>query len=251
MPKKYDLAGQDFGLLRAVNAVSSRKEGIMWNCHCECGKFLLVSSERLRKGRVFGCGCDRTKTLMTAKRRAAAVKSWSEERRSALTKRVVTKALRSKKPTKVNSIESGNTYGSLEVQAPAPFQENKAPSQRLWICLCTRKHRGHPCNTMVAVRADKLAYGTTKTCGCGGEVYADRMVAKAEAIRDRIRQARREKLDREPHWRRALFLIRERRIEELEEFREVTAAPESSNDPAHLADSSNSAPIPTSLAAAS
>ncbi len=54
-----DLTGQRFGAL-AVIAPSSRRSsnrGVIWACHCQCGRRAEVDGAKLRTGLRTSCGC--------------------------------------------------------------------------------------------------------------------------------------------------------------------------------------------------
>lgn len=54
-----DLTGQHFGRLTVIKRVESsgkHKRG-MWLCKCECGKEIIVASDKLRSGHTKSCGC--------------------------------------------------------------------------------------------------------------------------------------------------------------------------------------------------
>lgn len=54
-----DIAGQRFGRLTALRAVSKRTkdEAVHWECKCDCGKVVTVNGVALRSGRIKSCGC--------------------------------------------------------------------------------------------------------------------------------------------------------------------------------------------------
>ena len=54
------LDGQVFGRLRVLSRAGSDKHSCaLWECRCECGATLTVSSNSLRQGRTTSCGCYR------------------------------------------------------------------------------------------------------------------------------------------------------------------------------------------------
>lgn len=56
---KYDLIGQKFGYLTVVDEAEKDpvRQECRWRCVCECGKYTVVPSYRLRHGGVKSCGC--------------------------------------------------------------------------------------------------------------------------------------------------------------------------------------------------
>lgn len=64
MPKLIDLTGQHFGHLtvikRAPTQLSAGSQAkTMWDCYCDCGKTVDISSQELRSGNTRSCGHDR------------------------------------------------------------------------------------------------------------------------------------------------------------------------------------------------
>lgn len=59
-----NLTGMRFGKLVALKASDERKHGyVIWECKCDCGKTVFVSSSELRRGKVVSCGCDKSRNL--------------------------------------------------------------------------------------------------------------------------------------------------------------------------------------------
>ena len=64
MGAKIDLTGQRFGRLEVIRQIEQTETEVIftdncsyWLCKCECGREKVVSSEKLRKGKVKSCGC--------------------------------------------------------------------------------------------------------------------------------------------------------------------------------------------------
>ncbi len=55
----FDIAGQQFNNLTAIDIADKRgKRGeYYWNCSCKCGKHTVVRGDCVRKGRIKSCGC--------------------------------------------------------------------------------------------------------------------------------------------------------------------------------------------------
>lgn len=65
-----DITGQRFGRLVAICKTDKRRTGsIVWECKCDCGNTVFVSSYDLRAGRVQSCGCLRSEKLRERKKR--------------------------------------------------------------------------------------------------------------------------------------------------------------------------------------
>jgi hypothetical protein len=53
-----DLTGMRFGKLTALNFTRKEKDKhFFWNCKCDCGKTITVSSSHLKSGHTRSCGC--------------------------------------------------------------------------------------------------------------------------------------------------------------------------------------------------
>jgi hypothetical protein len=59
MGKGIDLSGKRFNRLLVINKAKrlSPKEGIRWNCLCDCGNYTIVRSDGLKQNRTKSCGC--------------------------------------------------------------------------------------------------------------------------------------------------------------------------------------------------
>lgn len=60
--KKLDLLGKVFGRLQVVSHLPSKKTDggnsvTQWQCKCDCGQFVSVSTTHLTKGHTQSCGC--------------------------------------------------------------------------------------------------------------------------------------------------------------------------------------------------
>ena len=54
---RIDLTGQKFGRLTVIAYDGLINKKARWQCKCECGKFLTITSEQLRNGESRSCGC--------------------------------------------------------------------------------------------------------------------------------------------------------------------------------------------------
>ena len=57
MGKLIDISGQKFNKLTAIRPVGRKHSEVVWECECECGKLVNVTSYSLRKGYTKSCGC--------------------------------------------------------------------------------------------------------------------------------------------------------------------------------------------------
>ena len=58
-----DLTGQRFERLTAIRPTEERiRKSVVWECKCDCGKTVYVTSKNLKTGKTRSCGCLRKKT---------------------------------------------------------------------------------------------------------------------------------------------------------------------------------------------
>jgi hypothetical protein len=58
--RKRNLSGYKFGKLTAIRPTDQRKSGkVVWECECDCGNTVFVSSTLLIQGKTTSCGCDK------------------------------------------------------------------------------------------------------------------------------------------------------------------------------------------------
>ena len=55
--QKMDLTGQRYGKLTVVGPAENIGERTAWRCVCDCGREVVVKSNRLRSGHTKSCGC--------------------------------------------------------------------------------------------------------------------------------------------------------------------------------------------------
>lgn len=61
--KAIDISGQKFGRLTALYRLHNIKGRTKWICVCECGNFIEVTTDNLRRGTTISCGCYRHNAL--------------------------------------------------------------------------------------------------------------------------------------------------------------------------------------------
>jgi len=62
--RTIDEMGKKYGHLLVVEKSPYRKNGLVcWRCHCDCGKYVTVTGDALRKGRAASCGCHEKKRM--------------------------------------------------------------------------------------------------------------------------------------------------------------------------------------------
>jgi hypothetical protein len=58
MPPFNDLTGQRFGRLTVLRRAPDRRRGVpRWECHCDCGRAVVVQGCHLPNGHTKSCGC--------------------------------------------------------------------------------------------------------------------------------------------------------------------------------------------------
>ena len=58
MPKKLDLTGQIFGIIKCISPAESKGKKTYWNCQCTiCGFEKIIQTTHLRNGSIKTCGC--------------------------------------------------------------------------------------------------------------------------------------------------------------------------------------------------
>lgn len=58
---REDLTGKKYGKITVVSMKGSENGTLIWNCVCECGKEMQISTGRLNYGKVNSCGCEKRK----------------------------------------------------------------------------------------------------------------------------------------------------------------------------------------------
>lgn len=127
-----DIAGQRFGHLTVLHFVVVNTDGkAEWECLCDCGNTITITSDRLRHGGKDHCGC------LSDERKSRQVEAFSD--RYALKKNWL-----------------GHEVGLLSVVELAPFRPGV---KGRWRCVCE-------CGGQRYLSSGKLASGVVKSCGC-------------------------------------------------------------------------------------
>ena len=126
---KKNLTGQKFGRLTALRPTDKRKRGVVvWQCQCDCGNFIEVTTTDLTQNRKKSCGC------------------WEKENRKTFGQR--TQPVNTKDRT-------GERYGRLIALYPT---SKRAGTNIVWHCKCD-------CGNEIDVNGAQL--GThVFSCGC-------------------------------------------------------------------------------------
>ena len=137
---KQSYVGKRVGRLTVTEATKERKNGyIVWSCHCDCGKDILLDTRALQRGHIRDCGC-------AAKEKA--------RQRDADRKR---KGDGNERQGQAKNL-LGEKFGRLTVIAYA----GKINGVHKWLCRCD-------CGKQSIVRQDFLTSGKTQGCGCAGQ----------------------------------------------------------------------------------
>jgi hypothetical protein len=129
----------------------------------------------------------RAKAFWTPGRRARAVERaqayWTPERRAEAAARARKRAFERPPVSKIDLVEAGFKPPRTHLEVLAPFsQAHSGPRwRRQWICRCLA------CGLLCVKQADKLAYSSSKTCGCGRIKAGERSI---ELAQKRVEHAR-------------------------------------------------------------
>lgn len=52
-----NLVGKNYGNLKVLNRIGTKKDTPLWLCICECGNYIHVTTRSLRTGNTKSCGC--------------------------------------------------------------------------------------------------------------------------------------------------------------------------------------------------
>ena len=201
------LVGKRFGMLTVTCRGWTEELGLYWECRCDCGGEIAMKDAVLRNGTTVGhCGCQRGKRVdLTGRRFGKLVVQQKAEKSSEkhgrrwvclcdcgmqitvrgdllkLGKRKSCGCLREGKklddignPTStVGAVKVGKVYGRLTV-ADRKSNQTVCASSTMWVCQCK-------CGKVCEVRADRLAYGNTKSCGCLAVDASERQIRRYQA----------------------------------------------------------------------
>lgn len=139
MSKLIDLTGKTFGRLTVLERQKSKEAPngtkiAMWKCVCECGNYIICSSQSLRTGKTKSCGCFQKEF---AKNHAKEINSNKELENL--------KGRRFGKLTVLEQMEERSKYGSV-----------------LWMCRCD-------CGKNVIRPTKNLLGSKNHSCGCSKE----------------------------------------------------------------------------------
>ena len=64
MGAKLNITNQKFGRLTALSPTKLKYQNkILWNCECDCGKFITATTNQLKTGNTTSCGCYKKEIL--------------------------------------------------------------------------------------------------------------------------------------------------------------------------------------------
>lgn len=198
MPRKSDLIGMKFGLLKVIERTKERENGYyVWLCKCQCGGEVYVNTKHILRGTVTNCGC----IPKSAARRGSSAENlcgqrfgeWevlqrAENRKSRVMwmcrcscGTIKTIAARDLKAGKTHSCRNpihtnlynrrdltGQTFGNLKILYPTKQRNYKGSV--IWHCYCEK------CGREKDFSEDDLLHGKRKSCGCNQFVYAGQLI---------------------------------------------------------------------------
>lgn len=137
MKDSIDLTGLRFGRLVVTRKSEERQNGLIcWECHCDCGADIVAVGKNLKNGQKKSCGCLRSGLY--------------------LSESTCNKDKRKDYHVPRNNL-AGRRFGRLVVVEQAENSTSRRGAR--WLCRCD-------CGNEIAVRADHLNNGVTKSCGC-------------------------------------------------------------------------------------
>ena len=190
-----NLTGQRFGKLKAVSRSSNKEAGYyLWNCICDCGGRIQVSTKKLKRGAVTNCGC----VPQMSATNGSIAEDISGQKFGNLTAISQEPSCRGKTRwlcgcecggmgiTTTSMMKSGDTwncgcdtkrlahtsildlrgrrFGRLVAQAVTDRRDSKGSV--FWICRCD-------CGNTCEVTADALKHSNTTSCGCRKQEIKD------------------------------------------------------------------------------
>lgn len=165
MRGRVDLTGRKFGrwAVLGLEKVIGRGVGV-WRAECECGTVRGVRDYKLKRGESTSCGClsvERCRTL--GRSRAGKAPDGS--------------------PSLISKVNCGAQFGGLTVKVPYDSDPSvRIPDhERRWVCKCR-------CGALVVIKAERIAYATTKSCGCRALAWAAQRVREAERFQRMVQK---------------------------------------------------------------
>ena len=180
MARIKDLTGNRYGMLVAVEPTDKRQNGsVVWQCKCDCGNDVLVTSRNLQTGYTTSCGCigvGRKPVDITGQRfgKLVAVRPTKERRghsavweckcdcgNTAFVKMHnltfgYTSSCGCIRPGPKADDLTGRRYGRLVVIRPTKEKRN---GKTVWECKCD-------CGKTTFVTSSNLQGNHVKSCGC-------------------------------------------------------------------------------------
>ncbi|MCL2321772.1 MAG: hypothetical protein FWC47_06665 [Oscillospiraceae bacterium] len=178
-----DLTGKRFGRLVAINLTDKRNRSFaVWECKCDCGKVVEVTSGRLLNGHAKSCGClqreiaseigKKSMIDLTGQRYGSlvAIRSTDKHKNNSIVweckcdcgnmvEASSTDLRRGRKKScgclNLNDI-TGQRFGRLVAICKTDKRKN---GSTIWECKCD-------CGNVVEVPATYLRSGSSKSCGC-------------------------------------------------------------------------------------
>ena len=182
MPAALNLINKKFGKLTVISKAENIKGRTAWNCKCDCGKEVIVTTQKLRNGTTRSCGCLKRKDLVGQKFGKLTVLKATEKRKHnsvvwecqcdcGNTTYATTEGLRVGDNTSCGCSNSsrdkfartysvdftGKIFGQLKVLGATDMRTSNG--NQVWKCQCK-------CGNICYVSTNHLQTGNTKSCGC-------------------------------------------------------------------------------------
>lgn len=203
MPAYKNLTVKRFGHLTVLSGTEERENGYcMWQCVCDCGREMIVSTKKLQRGTVTDCGCIPKKTArngaiaedlegrqfgyLTALRRAENRKGrmqWVCRCRCGREKTVSAHDLKSGKVRSCGCKAHDHAYNRIDISgrrlgrmtAMYPTDKRDQRGSVYWHCRCD-------CGNETDITEACLMHGNYQSCGCLKAENQQRIAEKLHRI---------------------------------------------------------------------
>lgn len=183
--------GQKIENLRLLQATDRRERGyLVWECRCDCGNVVYVSSKKLRRGTVTDCGCmqrpGKHNQNLAGKKVGLLTVDYLTDQRDAEGKKLwhLTCACGSEVFMNTGDVNRGkklhcgcqNTHNRVDIRgvrkgqltAQYPTDKRTKYGSVIWLCACD-------CGNEVEISESALVHGNRVSCGCK-KIEAQKMI---------------------------------------------------------------------------
>lgn len=234
MPAKINLLGQRFGKLTVIAPAENYKGRTAWQCQCDCGNFITVTTKLLRNGTTQSCGCLKHKDIIGKRYGKLVVLEATQERKHggvvwkcqcdcgnityATTEGLrigdnvscgCSNIARDKFKERMSIDLIGQKFGKLTVIAKTELRT--ASLNVLWECKCD-------CGNICYVSTNHLQTGNTQSCGCLKNISIGEQKIKDLLDNNNITYKREYSFPDLPNRRYDFAIFQDNKIIELIEF---------------------------------